>query len=212
MAGYVAGFPVPEVVQGINAFTLGMRVANPKAQVRVLWLNTWFDPARERDAAQTLIDQGADVLTHHSGSPAVAQTAQANFRTRGVRVLPYPSDMHAFAPEAQLAAIEHRWGGFYTRVAESVLAGRWKAEPTWGGIASGMVDIAALDPALPEAVRSGVQSRRAAIVAGSLKPFAAPLRDNAGAVRLASGSLDDAQIKAMDWFVEGVVGTVPKAR
>jgi len=212
VAGYVAGFPVPEVVQGINAFTLGMRAANPKAQVRVLWLNTWFDPARERDAAQTLIDQGADVLTHHSGSPAVAQTAQANFRTRRVRVVPYPSDMHAFAPEAQLAAIEHRWGGFYTRVAESVLAGRWKAEPTWGGIASGMVDIAALDPALPKAVRSGVQSRRAAIVAGSLKPFAAPLRDNAGAVRLASGSLDDAQIKAMDWFVEGVVGTVPKAR
>jgi simple sugar transport system substrate-binding protein len=212
VAGYVAGFPVPEVVQGINAFTLGMRAANPKAQVRVLWLNTWFDPARERDASQALIDQGADVLTHHSGSPAVAQTAQANFRTKGVRVVPYPSDMHAFAPEAQLAAIEHRWGGFYTRVAESVLAGRWKAEPTWGGIASGMVDLAAVDPALPEAVRSGVQSRRTAIVAGSLKPFAAPLRDNAGVVRLATGSLDDAQIKAMDWFVEGVVGTVPKAR
>ena len=151
VAGYVAGFPVPEVVQGINAFTLGMRAANPKAQVRVLWLNTWFDPARERDAAQTLIDQGADVLTHHSGSPAVAQTAQANFRTKGVRVVPYPSDMRAFAPDAQLAAIEHRWGGFYTRVAESVLAGTWKAEPTWGGIASGMVDIAAVDPALPEA-------------------------------------------------------------
>ena len=212
VAGYVAGFPVPEVVQGINAFTLGMRAANPKAQVRVLWLNTWFDPARERDASQALIDQGADVLTHHSGSPAVAQTAQANFRTKGVRVVPYPSDMHAFAPEAQLAAIEHRWGGFYTRVAESVLAGRWKAEPTWGGIASGMIDLAAVDPALPEAVRSGVQSRRTAIVAGSLKPFAAPLRDNAGVVRLATGSLDDAQIKAMDWFVEGVVGTVPKAR
>ena len=212
VAGYVAGFPVPEVVQGINAFTLGMRAAKPKAQVRVLWLNTWFDPARERDAAQALIDQGADVLTHHSGSPAVAQTAQANFRTKGVRVVPYPSDMRAFAPDAQLAAIEHRWGGFYTRVAESVLAGSWKAEPTWGGIASGMVDIAAVDPALPEAARSGVQRQRAAIVAGSLKPFAAPLRDNAGVVRLASGSLDDAQIKAMDWFVEGVVGTVPKAR
>jgi simple sugar transport system substrate-binding protein len=142
----------------------------------------------------------------------VAQTAQANFPTRGVRVVPYPSDMRAFAPQAQLAAIEHRWGGFYTRVAESVLAGTWKPEPTWGGIASGMVDLAAVDPALPEAARSGVQGKRAAIVAGSLKPFAAPLRDNAGVVRLASGSLDDAQIKTMDWFVEGVVGTVPKAR
>ena len=212
VAGYVAGFPVPEVVQGINAFTLGMRAARANAQVRVLWLDTWFDPARERDAAQALIDQGADVLTHHSGSPAVAQTAQANFRTKGVRVLPYPSDMRAFAPEAQLAAIEHRWGAFYVRVAESVLAGTWKPEPTWGGIASGMVDIAAVDPDLPEATRRDLQNRRAAIVAGTLKPFAGPLRDNAGSLRLASGSLDDAAIKAMDWFVEGVVGTVPKAR
>ncbi len=212
VAGYVAGFPVPEVVQGINAFTLGMRAANPRAQVRVLWLNAWFDPAKERDAAQALIDQGADVLTHHSGSPAVAQTAQANFKAKGVRVVPYPSDMRAFAPDAQLAAIEHRWGRFYTRVAESVLAGTWKAEPVWGGIAGGMVDIAVLDPALPAGTRSGVLARREAIVAGTLKPFAAPLRDNAGGLRLASGSLDDAQIKAMDWFVEGVIGSVPKAR
>jgi simple sugar transport system substrate-binding protein len=120
--------------------------------------------------------------------------------------------MRPFAPDAQLAAIVHRWGGFYTRIAQRVLDGSWRAEPVWGGIASGMVDIAAVDPGLPEAVRSGVQSRRAAIVAGTLKPFAAPLRDNAGVVRLASGSLDDAQIRAMDWFVEGVVGTVPKAR
>ena len=119
--------------------------------------------------------------------------------------------MRAFAPEAQLAAIEHRWGAFYTRVAESVLAGTWKPEPTWGGIASGMVDIAAVDPALPEATRRELQSRRAAIVAGTLKPFAGPLRDNAGSLRLASGSLDDAAIKAMDWFVEGVVGTLPEA-
>ncbi len=98
MAGYVAGFPVPEVVQGINAFTLGMRAANPEAQVRVLWLNTWFDPARERDAAQTLVNQGADVLTNHSGSPAVAQVAQAKFASQGVRLMAYQSDMQAFAP------------------------------------------------------------------------------------------------------------------
>ena len=212
VAGYVAGFPVPEVVQGINAFTLGMRAANPGARVRVLWLNTWFDPARERDAAQSLIDQGADVLTHHSGSPAVAQTAQANFKSRGVRVVPYPSDMRAFAPDAQLAAIEHRWGGFYTRAAESVIAGTWQPVPVWGGIASGMVDIAALDPQLPASVRAAVQARRAEIVAGTFKPFSAPLLDNAGVVRLAKGTLADAQIKAMDWFVEGVIGSVPKTR
>jgi len=212
VAGYVAGFPVPEVVQGINAFTLGMRAANPKARVRVLWLNTWFDPAKERDAAQSLIDQGADVLTQHSGSAAVAQAAQANFESKGVRVVPYPSDMRAFAPDAQLCAIVHRWGGFYTRVAESVIAGTWTNAPVWGGIASGMVDIAAVDPKLPASVRAAVQSKRQAIVDGTFKPFSAPLVDNTGTLRLARGALDDAQIKTMDWFVEGVIGSVPAAR
>ena len=210
VAGYVAGFPVPEVVQGIDAFALGMRAANPKATVRVLWLNTWFDPAREREAAQSLIDQGADVLTHHSGSTAVAQTAQAAFKTRHVRVIAYPSDMRAYAPEAQVAAIVHRWGGLYTRLAESVIAGSWKPEPVWGGIASGLVDIAALDPTLPASVREAVMSRRQAIVDGRLKPFAGRLVDNTGRVRLASGALDDAQIHAVDWLVEGVIGSMPR--
>ncbi|MDQ6639690.1 MAG: BMP family ABC transporter substrate-binding protein, partial [Pseudomonadota bacterium] len=154
IAGYVAGFPVPEVVQGINAFALGMRAANPEATVRVVWLNTWFDPAKEREAAQALIDQGADVLTHHSASPAVAQAAQANFRAHGVRVVSYPSDMRAFAPDAQLAAIVHRWGGFYTRVAERVIDGSWRPDPVWGGIASGMVDIDALDASLANDIRA----------------------------------------------------------
>lgn len=212
VAGYVAGLPVPEVVQGINAFALGMRAANPKATVRVIWLDTWFDPAKERAAAQTLVDQGADVLSHHSASTAVAQAAQANFAARRVRVVAYPSDMRAYAPDAQLAAIVHRWGGFYTQVAERVIAGRWSAEPVWGGIAGGMVDIAAVDPALPRDVSSGLATRRAAIVAGTFLPFAAPLRDNAGIVRLATGALDDERIKTMDWFVEGVVGSVPKSR
>jgi basic membrane protein A and related proteins len=212
VAGYVAGFPVPEVVQGINAFALGMRAANPKATVHVVWLDTWFDPAKERAAAQTLIDQGADVLTHHSASTAVAQTAQANFKSRGVRVVAYPSDMRAFAPDAQLVAIVHRWGGFYTRVAASVMNGTWRPEPVWGGIASGMVDLDALAPTLPRDAVAGLRARREEIVAGKLVPFAAPLRDNRGAVRLARGALDDAQIKTMDWLVEGVVGNVPKTR
>jgi basic membrane protein A len=149
------------------------------------------------------------VLTHHSASTAVAQAAQANFRSRGVRVVAYPSDMRAFAPDAQLAAIVHRWGGFYTRVAERVLDGSWRSEPVWGGIASGMVDIDAVDAKLAGDVRAGLQARRAAIVAGTLAPFAAPLVDNAGATRLARGALADADIKAMDWFVAGVVGAVP---
>jgi Uncharacterized ABC-type transport system, periplasmic component/surface lipoprotein len=152
------------------------------------------------------------VLTHHSASTAVAQAAQANFKSRGVRVVPYPSDMRAFAPDAQLVAIVHHWGGFYTRVARSVLDGTWTPEPVWGGIKSGMVDVDALSATLPKDAVAALRARRAAIVAGTLLPFAAPLRDNRGVVRLAHGALGDAQIKTMDWLVEGVLGSVPAAR
>jgi basic membrane protein A and related proteins len=209
IAGYVAGFAVPEVVQGINAFALGMRAVKPDAQVRVLWLNTWFDPAREREAAQALIDQGADVLANHSGSPAVPQTAQANFRARGVRTIGYQSDMRAFAPDAQLAAVVPDWSGHYIGAAQAVLDGRWQPRPVWGGMKDGMVHLVAIDPALPAELRQRVEARRAEIVAGRFKPFAAPLRDNTGKLRLGAGALDDAAIATMNWFVEGVVGAVP---
>ncbi len=209
IAGYVAGFPVPEVVQGINAFALGLREANPKAELRVLWLNTWFDPTREREAAQALIDQGADVLTNHSGSPAVPQAAQAAFKDKGVRVIAYQSDMRRYAPEAQLAALTHHWEGRYTEVTRSVLAGRWSNRPYWGGMKDGTVQLEALDPALPAAVRAGLEERRAALLAGRRAPFDAPLRDQQGRVRLAEGRLDDAAIATMDWLVQGVVGRLP---
>ncbi|HET9645546.1 MAG TPA: BMP family ABC transporter substrate-binding protein [Burkholderiaceae bacterium] len=201
IAGYVAGFPVPEVVQGINAFALGMRAANPKAQVRVVWLDTWFDPVREREAATTLVRQGADVLTNHSGSPAVPQAAEE----LGVKVLSYQSDMKAFAPHAQLAAVTHHWGGYYTRVARSVLEGTWKPQPVWGGMKDGFVQLSAVDPGLPKAVRDEVEGKRVAIVAGTFQPFSGRLVDNHGHVRLARGGLDDTSIATMDWFVEGVV-------
>lgn len=209
IAGYVAGFPVPEVVQGINAFAIGMREANPKAQVRVLWLNAWFDPAREREAAQTLINQGADVLTNHSGSPAVPLAAQAAFKDKGVRVIAYQSDMRAFAPDAQLAAVTHHWGGHYTQVAQSVLQGRWKPEPVWAGMKDGLVQLSAIDPALPKELRAQLEARRKAVIAGKLRPFSGRLLDSVGRERQASGTMDDATIATMNWLAAGVVGTLP---
>jgi basic membrane protein A len=209
IAGYVAGFPVPEVVQGINAFALGLREANPKAELRVLWLNTWFDPVRERAAAQSLIDQGADVLTNHSGSSAVAQAAQANFAERGVRVVSYQSDMRSVAPQAQLAAVTHHWGAHYTQSARAVLDGSWRTGAVWGGMKDGLVRLSALAADVPEATRTLVQARQQAIEAGRFKPFAAPLTDNEGRLRLAQGALDDAAIASMNWLVQGVVGVVP---
>ncbi len=206
VAGYVAGFPVPEVVQGINAFTLGMRSVNPKATVRVLWLNTWFDPARERDAALTLVNQGADVLANHTASPAVATVAEQ----KGVRLIANQSDMSAFAPKAQLAAVTPRWGGYYTQVARDVIAGRWKVAPVWGGLRSGMVSLSAIDARLPARQTKALEAARRALAEGRSAIFAAPLVDQAGRVRLDNGALDDDAIAKMDWLVQGVVGNMPQ--
>ena len=208
VAGYVAGFPVPEVVQGINAFTLGMRAVNPKAEVKLVWLSAWFDPPREREAALSLIAQGADVLTNHSGSPAVPQVAEE----KGVMLLAYQSDMSRFAPKAQLASVSHHWGAYYTQVARAVIAGSWKAQPVWGGMKDGLVQLSALNPALPAEVKAGLAQRQQALLAGQLKPFAAPLVDNNGRSRLAIGELADPAIASMDWLVQGVTGSLPAAR
>jgi basic membrane protein A len=205
----VAGFAVPEVIQGINAFALGMRAANPQAQVKVLWLNTWFDPPRERDAAITLINQGADVLTNHSGSPAVPQAAQAHFKSKGVRVVSYQSDMRRFAPDAQLTAITHQWGAYYTRVAESVLSGTWQSKPVWGGMKDGFVTLAPFASSVPPDVVKLVKAKEADIVAARFHPFTGKLVDNAGTVRQAAGVMDDATLSGMNWLVQGVTGTLP---
>jgi basic membrane protein A and related proteins len=210
IAGYVAGFPVPEVVQGINAFALGMRAANPKAQVKVVWLNTWFDPPREREAATSLINQGADVLTNHSGSPAVPQTAQAHFASKGVRVIGYQSDMSRHAPDAQLTAITHQWGAYYARVAEAVRKGTWQAKPVWGGMKDGFIALAPFSPSIPGDVVSFVKAREADIVQGKLHPFSGRLVDNSGAVRQERGVMEDASLSKMNWFVDGVTGSLPK--
>lgn len=206
VAGYVAGFPVPEVVQGINAFALGMRSVNPKASVRVVWLNSWFDPARERDAALTLVNQGADVLANHTASPAVATVAEE----KKVRLIANQSDMSKFAPKAQLAAVTPRWGGYYTQVARDVIAGRWKVAPVWGGLRSGMVDLSAIDGRLPARQTKALAVARRSLTDGSTAIFAAPLVDQAGRTRLERGALDDDAIAKMDWLVQGVLGAMPK--
>ncbi len=206
VAGYVAGFPVPEVIQGINAFALGMRAANPKAIVKVVWLDTWFDPPREREAAITLVNQGADVLTNHSASTAVVQAAEE----MRVGVIAYQSDMRALAPHAQLTAVTHQWGGYYTAVAKHVLDGTWRPTPVWGGMKDGFVQLAPLSPSVPKDVAAFVQARQADIVAGRLHPFSGRIVDRDGNLRQAGGAMPDAQIATMNYFVEGVVGTLPR--
>ena len=206
IAGYVAGFPIPEVLQGVNAFTLGMRSVNPAAQVKLIWLNTWFDPPRERDAAMTLINQGADVLAFHSASTAVMAAAEA----RGKLAIAYHSDMRSVAPHAQLVAVTHRWGDYYRQRVQAVLDGDWQTGNVWGGVASGMVRVGDFGPAASDSLRQELQARTDDIAAGRLRPFAAgaaAVRDNEGHVVIeANQALTDEQILRMNWLAEGVQG------
>jgi simple sugar transport system substrate-binding protein len=209
LAGYVAGFPIPEVLQGVNAFTLGMRSVNPKAQVKLIWLGTWFDPARERDAAMTLFNQNADVLAFHTASNAVMVAAQE----RGKMAVAYHSDMRSVAPQAQIIAVTHEWGDYYTRRARAVLDGSWKTGDVWGGVREGMVRVGDFGPQVPLQVQHEVLARQADIAAGRLRPFAArvALHDNHGRVVAAAGqALSDRQILQMNWLVEGVQGSLPR--
>ncbi|MDP3421835.1 MAG: BMP family ABC transporter substrate-binding protein, partial [Thiobacillus sp.] len=147
-AGYVAGFAIPEVIQGINAFTLGMRSVNPAAEVKVVWLGAWFDPPREREAAMTLFNQGVEVMAFHTGSTAVMSAAQE----RGKLAIAYHSDMRKVAPAAQVLAVTHQWGDYYTRRARAVLDGSWKSGSIWGGVKEGMIRVDSFGPKVPKKV------------------------------------------------------------
>jgi simple sugar transport system substrate-binding protein len=205
VAGYVGAFAIPEVLQGINAFTRGMRSVNPDAEVRVIWVNSWFDPGKERDAALALIGQGADIVTHHTDSTATVQAAEE----KGKYAIAYHSDMKEFGPKAQLAAVTHHWGKYFTKQAQDVLNGTWKTSSTWGGIKDGMVAIEGFGPAVPDDLKKLVADKQAEIVAGTLSPFAGPVKDNQGKVQLESGTMDDAGLNKMNYYVEGVVGQLP---
>lgn len=205
VAGYVAGFPIPEVLQGINAFTLGMRSVNPQAQVKVVWINAWFDPGKEREAAMSLMDQGADVLAFHTATTAVMAAAQE----RGKLAVAYHSDMRKFAPDAQLVAVTHQWGEYYKQRTRAALDGSWKPQNVWGGVKEGMIRVGYFGTKVPKAVQDEVLARQKDIGAGKLKPFAGPIADNAGKAIIAKGQvLTDEQILTMDYLVSGVQGKV----
>ena len=210
VAGYVAGFPIPEVLQGINAFTLGMRSVNPQAVVKLVWLDAWFDAPRERDAAMALFDQGVDVVSFHTATNAVMVAAQE----RGKLAVAYHSDMRSVAPDAQVLAITHQWGRYDTERARAVLDGRWKSGDLWGGVREGMVRVGDFGSKVPLAVQEEVLARQKDVAAGTLRPFYAAhaaVRDNEGHEVIARGqALSDAQILGMRWLAEGVQGKLAR--
>ena len=205
--GYVAAFPIPEVLQGINAFTRGARSVNPKAEVRVIWVNSWFDPGKEREAANTLISQGADVVTHHTDSTAVVQTAEE----KGKYAIGYHSDMAKYGPKAELTASTHDWGNYYTKTVTDAIGGTWKTSNTWGGMKEGMVKLAPMNAAIPADTKAQVAKLEADITAGKLHPFAGPVVDQDGKTRVPAGKdMTDEELGKMDYYVEGVASKLPK--
>jgi basic membrane protein A and related proteins len=204
--GFVASFPIPEVVRNINAYTMGARTVNPKVKTKVVWVNTWYDPSKERQAAETLIGQGCDVLLQNTDSSAVLQTAQ----DKGVHAFGWDSDMTAYAPKAHLASAIEVWGGYYVKVAEAALAGKPIKTTVWGGMKDGMNDLVSVNPAIPEAAKKLVAEKKAAIVSGKLHVFTGPINGQDGKVKVAAGkTLTDKEIDSINWYSEGVEGQLP---
>ena len=205
VAGYVAGFPIPEVLQGLNAFTLGMRSVNPKAQVKVIWLNSWFDPAKERDAAFALFNQSVDVISFHTASNAVMVAAQE----RGKMAIAYHSDMRKVAPDAQLMAVTHEWGAYYTQRVSDVQKGQWRTGNVWAGLKEGMIRVGDFGPKLPAKVRDEIVKVQQDISQGKRHPFQGPIADNEGKAIVAAGQkLSDVKILNMNYGVVGVIGKI----
>lgn len=202
--GYVAAFPIPEVIRGINAFALGAQAVNPDTNVRVVWTKTWYDPATEKEAAKSLLDVGADVIAQHQDSPGPQEAAQQ----RGVYSIGYNTDMSPFAPEAHLVAPVWNWIPFYMEMVQQVKAGNWESQSYWWGLEKGIVDISPISDKVPADVRKKVLDKKAEIIADDFAVFSGPVKDQQGEVRIPEGkSATDAEMLGMDWFVEGVIGT-----
>ena len=204
--GFVASSPIPEVVRNINAYTMAARSVNPKITTKVVWVNTWFDPSKERQAAETLIGQGADVLLQNTDSSAVLQAAQ----DKGVYAFGWDSDMTAYGPKAHLASAIEVWGGYYTKVAEAALAGKPIKTTVWGGIKDGMNELVSISGIVPDPAKKMVAEKRAGIVSGKFHVFAGPIKGQDGSIKVAAGkTLTDKEIDSINWYVEGVEGKLP---
>jgi basic membrane protein A len=202
--GYVAAFPIPEVIRGINAFTLGAQSVNPDITVRVVWTKTWYDPVTEKEAAKSLLDVGADVIAQHQDSPGPQEAAEE----KGVYSIGYNSDMSAFAPKAHLTAAIWNWGPYYVKKVEEVRNGTWKTGSEWPGLDQGIVDLAPFGPMVPQDVQDKVNGLKKEIAAGTKKVFVGPIADQDGNVKFADGvAATDPELLSMNWFVKGVVGT-----
>jgi basic membrane protein A and related proteins len=206
VAGYIASFPIPEVVMGINSFVHGAQSINPDFKVKVIWANTWFDPGKEADAAKALIDQGVDILTQHTDTTAPMQVAAE----RGIKAFGQASDMIKAGPETQLTAIVDTWGAYYIKRTQAVLDGTWKSEQVWDGLKDGILTMAPYTN-MPDDVKKLAEEAEAKIRSGELHPFTGPIKKQDGSDWLAAGAVsDDGTLLGMNFYIAGVDDQLPK--
>ena len=206
VAGYIASFPIPEVVMGINAFELGAKSVNPAFKMKVIWANTWFDPGKEADAAKALIDQGVDILTQHTDTTAPMQVAAE----RGIPAFGQASDMIAAGPKTQLTAIVDTWGAYYVKRVQALLDNQWKAEQSWDGLKDGILTMAPYTN-MPDDVKAMAVATQAKIESGELHPFTGPVNKQDGTPWLKAGEkAADGVLLGMNFYVEGVDDKLPQ--
>ena len=206
VAGYIASFPIPEVVRGINSFLLGAQSINPDFSLKVVWVNTWFDPGKEADAAKALIDQGVDIVTQHTDSTAPMQVAAE----RGIKAFGQASDMYNFGPETQLTSIIDDWGPYYIERVKAVMDGTWESHDVWHGMAEGNVAMAPYTN-MPDDVAAMAKDMQEKITSGEFEPFTGPITKQDGSAWLADGETADiGTLLGMNFYVEGVDDTLPQ--
>ncbi len=204
--GYVGAFAIPEVIRGIDAFTIGAKSVNPDVEVHVVWTNTWYDPVIEREAAVALLDEGADIIAQHQDTTEPQKAAQE----AGKLSIGYDSDMAQFVGDTVLTGPMWNWGVYYISTVQAVLDGTWTPHSYWGGLADNVVMLADFSPLVPADVIALVEEEKALIVDGSYDPFCGPILNQDGEIIVPEGEcMSDADLLSLNWFVDGVVGTIP---
>ncbi len=204
--GYIASFPIPEVIRDINAVMLGAQAVRDDVEMVIIWANTWYDPAREAEIAGVMIDQGVDVIIQHTDSPAALQVAE----DRGVWAVGQASDMTRFGPTAHITAVVNDWGPYYIGRVQSAMDGTWASHDFWGGMAEDVIRITPINERVPAEVAEEAMAITASITDGSFHPFTGPLSNQAGEVVVPEGvTMTNAELAGMDWYVEGISGSLP---
>ena len=204
--GYIASFPIPEVIRDINSTYMGAKSVNPDVKIKIVWVNSWYDPGKESDAANALMDQGVDIILQHTDSPAPLIAAEK----RGMMGFGQASDMSHFAPKAHIFSVRDVWGPHYIRTVQEVMDKTWKPEDYWGGFEDDILQIVSVNPALSAELKQTIATTQEKIRSGEFHPFTGPIKDNTGKEVVPAGhTLTYAELAGVNWYVEGIDAKIP---